>query len=121
MRSLSELARQRITAWMDANRKITQAMIAHEVGVSQSWVSQYRGGTQDADCDQLAAMAHVFGHTLTELFDLRPDPKERALIEAFRALSPEKRDLAIRMLEAMVPPARSLPLDVPRGRHTERR
>jgi transcriptional regulator with XRE-family HTH domain len=121
MRSLAELARQRIVAWMNANPKITQAIVAREVGVSQSWVSQYRGGTQDADCDQLAVMARVFGHTLTELFDLRPDPRERALLDAFRALTPEKRELAIRMLEAMVPPSRGLALEAPRERHRERR
>ena len=60
-------------------------------------------GDQDADIDQLAALASVFGHTLSELIDLRPDSKEQSLVDAFRALVPEKRDLAIRMLEAMAP------------------
>jgi hypothetical protein len=68
-------------------------------------VSQYKAGDQGADLDQLSAMAGAFGHTLNELLDLRPDPKEQALIEAFRALSPQKRELAIQMLVAMVPTA----------------
>jgi len=61
-------------------------------------------GDQDADIDQLDAMARVFGHTLNELIDLRPDPKERDLVEAFRALRPEARDLAVKVLDAMIPP-----------------
>jgi outer membrane protein TolC len=99
MKSLADRARQRMTVWMAANRGITQTDIANA----------------EADLDQLEAMARVYGHTLTELLDLRPDPKERALIEAFRALSPENRDLAIRMLEALVPTA------LPHARHKERR
>jgi transcriptional regulator with XRE-family HTH domain len=121
MRRLQELARARIKGWLAANPRITQIKLAEAVGMSQTWVSQYKSGEQDADCDQLAAMAAVFGHTLSELFDLRPDPKERALLDAFRALTPEKRDLAIRMLEAMVPPSRGMALEVPHERHKGRR
>lgn len=93
---------------MAANPKITQTDIAREVGVTQGWVSKYKRGDQDADIDQLDAMARVFGHTLNELLDLRPDPKERALIDAFRKLRPDARALAIQMIEAMTPPAAAL-------------
>lgn len=103
MKGFGELARRRIVAWLAANPQITQAKLAAAVGVSQTWVSQYKSGDQDADIDQLAAMARVFDHTLTELLDLRPDPKERALIEAFRQLRPEARGLAVQMLQAMTP------------------
>lgn len=115
MKSLADLARRRITAWMESNRQITQAKVAEAVGVSQSWVSLYKSSGVEADLDQLAAMAEVFGHTVNELLDLRPDPKEQALVEAFRALPPEKRDLAIRMLDAMIPAA------APREHHKPRR
>jgi transcriptional regulator with XRE-family HTH domain len=104
MASLSDLARQRIVAWMAANPRITQMKLAEAVGVSQPWISAYKSGDQDADVDQLAAMARVYGHTLMELLDLRPDPKERELIEAFRALVPANRTLALQMLQAMIPP-----------------
>ena len=50
------------------------------------------------------AMARVFGHTLMELLDLRPDPKERDLIEAYRKIRPEARALAVQVLEQMSPP-----------------
>jgi transcriptional regulator with XRE-family HTH domain len=107
MRDLSEVARQRIVGWMEANPRITQAKVAAAVGVSQSWVSQYKSGDQDADVDQLDAMARVFGHTLNELFDLRPEPNEQKLIDAYRALPPSKRTLAIQSLEAMLPEPRN--------------
>lgn len=105
MRSLADLARQRLVAWMEANRRITQAQIAAAVGVSQSWVSVYKSGGVDANIDQLDAMARVFNHTLYELLDLRPDPKERELVEAYRRLRPEARGLAVQMLEQMIPPS----------------
>lgn len=103
MKRLEDLARQRIVAWLAAHPTITQEKLAKEVGVSQTWVSQYKSGDQGAGIDQLAEMARVFGHTLTELLDLSPDPKERALLEAFRALPSEKRDLSVKMLESMTP------------------
>lgn len=109
MRSLAELARQRIAAWMAANRRLTQMDVAKAVGVSQSWVSQYKSGDVDADIDQLDAMARVFGHTLIELLDLRPDPKERDLLDAYRAIEPAKRPLALEVIRAMTgmpPPPR---------------
>lgn len=105
MKGLADLARSRIVAWLAANPKITQVKLAEAVGMSQTWVSQYKKGEQDADIDQLAAMARAFNHTLMELLDLRPDPKERELVEAFRALRPEARTLALQMLQAMIPPA----------------
>lgn len=104
MKRLADLARHRVVTWMAANPKITQATIAKAVGVSQSWVSLYKSGGVEADLDQLDEIARVFGHTLMELLDLRPDPRERELIEAHRALSPENRDLAVKMLRAMIPP-----------------
>jgi transcriptional regulator with XRE-family HTH domain len=107
MRDLSEVARQRIVGWMEANPRITQAKVAAAVGVSQSWVSQYKSGDQDADIDQLEALARAFDHTLAELFDLRPDPKEQALIDAYRKLPTAKRALAVASLEAMLPDPRT--------------
>ena len=113
MKSLADRARQRITVWMGANRQITQATIAAAVGVSQSWVSLYKSGGVEADLDQLDAIAGVFGHTLMELLDLRPDPDERDLIEAYRAIAKEHRPVAVRSVQAM---AGLLPPTPPRKR-----
>ena len=100
---LEDVARRRIVAWLAAHPTITQAALAAGIGVSQTWVSQYKSGTQGANIDQLDAMARVFGHTLTELFDLRPDPQEQRLLTAFRSLPEHKRPLAAQALEAMLP------------------
>lgn len=107
MRSLADLARRRMVAWMAANPSIKQEIIAQAVGVSQSWVSLYKSSGVEADLDQLDAMARVFGHTLMELLDLRPDPNEQRLIEAYRALPASKRQLGISALEAMIPEPRT--------------
>lgn len=101
MKRLADLARQRIVTWMAANPKITQNMIAEAVGVSQSWVSLYKSGRVEADLDQLDEIARVFNHTLNELLDLRPDPKERELIEAYRAIEPAKRPLAVEVVKGL--------------------
>lgn len=98
------MARQRIAGWMESNPKVTQTTVARAVGVTQGWVSRYKSGEQEADIDQLDAMARAFDHTLAELLDLRPDPRERDLLDAFRKVRPEARKLAIQMIEAMTPP-----------------
>lgn len=109
MGRLMELARARLIQWMDANPKITQVALGRAVGHHQVWVSRFKAGAQDADIDELEAMAKAYGHTLNELFDLRPEPKENALIEAYRSLSPPNRVLAVQMLQALIPPPARAP------------
>ena len=106
MGRLMELARHRLTQWMEANPKITQVALGRAVGHHQVWVSRFKAGAQDADLDELEAMAKAYGHTLTELLDLRPDTKEQDLIDAYRALPVAKRPLAVATLEAMIPEPR---------------
>lgn len=107
MGRLMELARHRLTQWRDANPKITQVTLGRAVGHHQVWVSRFFLGAQNADIDELEAMAKAYGHTLNELFDLRPEPHEQKLIDAYRALPPAKRSLAIQSLEAMLPDPRT--------------
>lgn len=101
MGRLMELARHRLTQWMAASPRITQTAIGKAVGHSQVWVSRFKLGAQDADIDELEAMARVFGHTLNELLDARPDPKERELLDAYRSIEPTKRPLAVEVVKAM--------------------
>jgi len=110
-------ARARLVQWMDANPQITQTELGRAVGHNQGWVSKFRLGTLDPDVDELDSLAKVYGHTLAELLDLRPDPKERALLDAYRKIRAEKRELAVKVLEAMVPP---VPNGRPRARTGER-
>ena len=111
MPRLQDLARKRLIQWMDANPRITQTEVGRSIGHNQAWVSKFRLGTMDADIDDLDGMARVFGHSLMELIDLRPDPKERELIDAYRQLRPEARALAVQLLMNMIPPPAR-----PRGR-----
>lgn len=101
MGRLMELARQRLTQWMEANPKITQVALGRAVGHHQVWVSRFKAGAQDADIDELEAMAKAYGHTLNELLDLRPDPKERELLDAYRSVEASKRPLAIEVVRAL--------------------
>lgn len=98
---LMELARARLIQWMDANPKITQAALGRAVGHHQVWVSRFKLGQQDADIDELEAMAKAYGHTLAELLDLRPDPKERELLDAYRSVEASKRPLAIEVVRGL--------------------
>jgi len=106
MKQLETLARRRITSWLDSNIAITQTKLAEAVGVSQSWVSQYKSGDQNASIDQLATMAHAFGHTLAELLDLRSNPIEAELLEAYRRLPPSARAVALQVVQKMAPEIR---------------
>lgn len=101
MRRLADLARQRIVQWMEADPRITQVTIAKAVGVSQSWVSQYKSGDVDADLDQLDAIAQVFGHTLHDLVDLKPSINEGNLLGAFRQVPPERRAFVIEVVRQL--------------------
>lgn len=103
MKRLQDLARQRVVRWLAASSEMNQTKLAAAVGVSQTWVSQFKTGDQDADLDQLDAIARAFGHTLYELLDVKEGGLERRLIEAFRAIPPEKRETVVASVELVVP------------------
>lgn len=104
MKTLDELARERLTRWMNANPDVTQTAIGKAIGHTQGWVSAYKSGSQQADLDELSGMAGMFGHTIFELLDLRQSPKEAALLEVFREIEEGRRDFAIEMLRQIVVP-----------------
>lgn len=109
MALLSERARARLIQWMERNPNISQTDVGRSIGHGQGWVSKYKRGEQEADIDDLDGMARVYGHTLIELIDLRPDPIEQRLLDAFRSLPPDdpkRRQLAIDAIEAMLPAPR---------------
>ena len=109
MGRLKDQARHPLSALMDSHRgEITQAMIGRAVGHAQGWVSNYRAGEQDADIDELDQMARVFGLTLIELIDLRPNATEQEVLDAFRGLRAETRETWLKMMRQMSP--------APRGR-----
>ena len=103
MGRLVEQARARLQRWAEGQR-VTQRTLAQAVGHQQAWISTYFSGSQQADVDELDALARALGHTIGELFDTQPNPQEQLLLELFRSLSPAKRDFAVQMLEQIAPP-----------------
>lgn len=106
MGRLVEVARARLKRWKETHPEITQRAVAKAAGHEQSWFSNYLTGAQNANVDELDAMAREFGHTLAELLDLRPSSKEADLLEVFRSLPSEKRDFGIEVLKQIAPPKR---------------
>lgn len=100
--SYEDRARRRIALWLDTHPKVTQRQVAEAAGHFQPWVSSYRKGLVQASLDELAGMASAFGHTLTELLDLRPDGDEQELIDAYRSIPPEMREDARRFVRVHV-------------------
>jgi len=96
--TLDERARNRIRVWI-ASTGITQTTLADRIGRNQAWMSRYLAGDFDADLETLAKMAAVFSHPLTALLDLPSNPEEFKLIEAFRALRPEGRRIALSLFD----------------------
>lgn len=105
MGTYDEQARTRLRAWREA-QGMTQAELGRRIDRNDVWVSRYFDCAYDADLDTLARMALALGHTLYELLDLRSDPTEQQLLDVYRALSPQRRALAIETLSAMIPAPR---------------
>lgn len=105
MGRLVEQARARLARWLEGHPALDQRVLARAAGHQQGWVSNYFAGRQQADVDEMEAMARVLGHTLNELFDLREHPQEQLLLDLFRALPEAKREFAIQMLQQISPPS----------------
>lgn len=104
---LKERARRRIERWLATNTDIDQVKLAELIGKSQPWVSNYiNGRIEEPTLDDLDAVARAFGHTLTELLDLRSDPNEAALLEEYRALSEKRRVMAFELIRELAQPVR---------------
>jgi len=106
---LDELARHRITAWLNSSGK-TQTAVAESIGRNQAWMSRYLDAEFDTDLDTLDKLAHAFGHSLFHLLDVHPDVEEQAVLEKFRAMDATARATVVSLLEILTVPR------TPRGR-----
>lgn len=97
MGALDDIARQRIAAWLKASGK-TQTALADAIGRNQAWMSRYLDGDFDADLDTLEKMARAHGHTLFHLLGVNADPAEDELLQQFRAIRPDARELLLKLL-----------------------
>jgi transcriptional regulator with XRE-family HTH domain len=98
--TLQQQARNQIRHWIRSTG-ITQTALAERIKRNQAWMSRYLAGDIDADVDTLQQMAEVFGHNLTQMLDVPTDPEEAALITAYRALRPDARLPALRVVQEM--------------------
>jgi transcriptional regulator with XRE-family HTH domain len=104
--TLDQLARTRINTWI-ASTGTTQKKLGEQVGRNQAWMSRYLSGDLDADLETLERIARVFGHTLSTLLNSPTDPDEAVVIDLYRAIPYEDRDLTVQLLRKMAQPRRA--------------
>lgn len=97
---LDDQARRRLERWR-VSHGMTQAKLAEAIGKNQAWMSRYLSREFAADLDTLEKAAGVFGHSVAALLDAATAPDEQKIIDAYRALPPESRDLVLPLLGAM--------------------
>ncbi len=105
---LLERLGQRLRALREAHR-LTQAEFGERVGLEAETVSRVERGHQPLSVANLARVATVFGVPIAALVDpevpLPPpalEPGELEILAAYRALPPELRGVAVKMLRSMV-------------------
>lgn len=103
MGKLTEQARKRLKSWLVGNPAFGQNNLAPAVGHGQGWVSKYFSGAQQADVDELDAMARALGHTLNELFDCAANEQEQELLDLYRAMPQKQRDSLLVVARAFLP------------------
>jgi transcriptional regulator with XRE-family HTH domain len=72
---LTERVAEEIRAWM-GRRKLSQAELARQLGVSKMWVSYRLNGTQPIDLNDLDRIARILGVGVADL--LPPDVRRAA-------------------------------------------
>jgi transcriptional regulator with XRE-family HTH domain len=95
---LDDIVRERVRTWIQSTG-VKQTTLAPLIGKPQPWISRYLAGELDADLETLQALARIFGHSLTALFDAPADPGEAHVIDLYRALPEASRPILIQLLE----------------------
>ena len=85
---------------------ISQKDLAHEINMSPSTLANYVQGSRSPDYETLMAVARHFNVTTDYLlgFELGSvdDQKEMKLVQIFRSLTPEQREIFIEQGSAIV-------------------
>ena len=100
--------RQRLKEWI-ADRDLKQKALAKELGVSESVISNYLTGRTQMTIEMLVKMAEYFGVSVDYLAGVTDYPEipvglsrtERQLVESFRTLNREQRELIIKNVMIM--------------------
>lgn len=91
--------------------QLTQAQLAEATGVSQSAISQIENDVIGMDTVWMRAFARALRCDPADLLSDADNParleaEERALVDAFRAATPEQREMLLRLTQkANTPPA----------------
>lgn len=104
MSLLSERALRRIREEMRAKR-ISQPDLASMMGTHQSWISKLMTGFADLKLDTLAEICLHLGLPVSEVIRdqgmewyAEMTPTEKRVFDAYRALTPDEKDLFERLL-----------------------
>jgi len=98
--TLDDIARERIKAWLKATGT-TQTEVCDRIGKTQGWMSRYLAAEFNTDLETLKAIAGIFRHPITALFDVPSDPDDALLLDVFHAMPPDGRQLYLQLGQHM--------------------
>lgn len=79
--------------------------VADELGVGESAVGHYLNGRREPSLNQIRVIARMAGVSMSELVGeddyFLVDKYERSLIDGFRNLSEQEREIAVRMVRSL--------------------
>lgn len=82
-------------------KKISQASVARELGVSRQVYNNYELGKRQADYETLLKLAEIFGTTIDEILTDR-ETKEVAAIQGIELLTPDELEKAQEFIEFLI-------------------
>jgi transcriptional regulator with XRE-family HTH domain len=87
-------------------KRLSQLDVSHQLGIDNSTISKYEHGEREPDIETLEKLAHLYGVRISEIIgnDMDDYATNEALriLSTLKSLSPEKRSLALRMIEGML-------------------
>lgn len=100
--------RERLKELLDDN-DIKQKRLAKEIGLTESVISNYTTGRSNMPIEVLVKVAEYFGVTVDYLAGVTDDPalplklskRERQMVEGFRVLSQQQKELILQNIRFM--------------------
>ena len=100
--------RERLKEWID-DHDLKQKVLAKELNISESVISNYLTGRSHVPVEMLVKMSEHFGVSVDYLVGVTDDPTplmrfsktERQLVEAFRTLTQQQKELILHNIQFM--------------------
>ena len=100
--------RERIKEWI-TDHDLKQKALAKELDITDSVISNYLTGRSQVSIEMLVKMAEHFGVSVDYLAGVTDDPElpvslsktERHLVDSFRTLNPQQKELIIQNIRFM--------------------